>query len=241
MKIGFAFLLKDSFPHQSYWHYYFRNAHPSQYCFLAHCYTGKYKSDYPLIQVPTVQTSWHQTINAHFELYREALKRGCDKIMLLSESCLPVQPFDQFWNFLERRPLNNSHFNRLLATAPFEKRVKKMAKKVQPFAKQHSQWSCISAKDAEHLLKNEKDVKASFQSLFADNEHFSATYLNYLGKEYQVEEKLTFAHWPNQPARHPYTFTQLDKEQIEKIRNYDYYFARKFHSEGNYQELYSYI
>lgn len=227
MKVAFGFLLNKEILNEHLWVDYLNGVDESKYTLICHCHSGiKVDSNLNFKQTKTVQTSWAQTINAHFEIYKEFLKdEDNKKLMILSESCIPWRTFDEFYTFCTKD--NCSYFTKLSPSAWITKRLNNCQPEFTKKAVDHEQWVLLDRQHIEVLLENEDEIKNAFKKVFADNEHFTGTSLNYYGYVDEIKkERIIFTKW-RESKRHPDTFKTISQIENE-VNNSGAFFARKF-------------
>jgi len=218
-KITFAFLLKDKIHLESQWATYLENSNV-----LAHCWSAKYRGTIPVNQVKTVLTNWAWTLLAHLELFKEFLKTDDTHICILSESCLPIKSKEELENYVEP---DKSYFTGLNFNYRPNDYRQKAYKGIKYFRKMamHEQWTILSRKHVLILLEHEAQLIKEFGRKFADNEHYSGTYLNNLG--YTDELVNAKIHYLTRKGAHPTVYKILTQSQLDRLANEGYFFLRK--------------
>lgn len=110
-KIAFLFLIRDDINHPDIWENYMRGNEDkiTIYCHPKHPENVKTEWLINNIIPNIVDTAWGKITNAYFSLIHEALKnRDNIKLIVISESCLPLQSFDELYRFFKYQDKRNS-------------------------------------------------------------------------------------------------------------------------------------
>ena len=111
-KIAFCFLIYDSIQLEELWHIFFKNVDPNKYAIYIHYKTNKplkYFENYKLKHCIDTKYCDVSIIHAHNLLFKKAFEEGCDKMISLSQSCIPFKSFDYIYDFLTKD--DYGHFN----------------------------------------------------------------------------------------------------------------------------------
>jgi hypothetical protein len=202
-----------------------------------HSATGYIGTEWRDKLVPTQPTSWAQTMLAHYALYDAFLKSDCDRFILLSESCFPIEEPEVVFEELEKQGdaallmqyITHPHLNgSKLWFKPTHnwRKVHPHAHNVLEF---HEQWYSLP-RDLVHQMC-QPDVRAWTQKCFArsggDNEMFVATTLKFLQQSHRVKEyPLTYCKWEHSVS-HPNVHYVVDNQFVKSLREQGFLFARK--------------
>jgi hypothetical protein len=225
MKIAYCFLLADQLNNPKIWADYF-NQHPVGWSVYTHYYQDPINQPlpFPNTRVETQPTSWEHTTNAHFSLYKNAIKDGADWIILLSESCIPVETPTTVINTLQ-----NSDADLLLTTMvranntlkPYwqNRRDSWRGQLHLPEIIFAEQWCILNNKVATLLLAKEEVIKNGLKNINADNEII----FSYLANEdIRIKAgKWWYIDWPDR-SPHPNWLNEIDLTQTNAL------FSRKF-------------
>ena len=97
-KIAFLFLIKDTIHFPKIWNEYFKDQEGKYSIYLHPKYPEKTEWKKNRIIKNLQPTQWGHITKAYFELFKEAFKDKQNyKFITLSESCIPIQSFDNFY------------------------------------------------------------------------------------------------------------------------------------------------
>lgn len=180
---------------------------------FVHAHKGQYtgKIGQP---VPTVRTTWGQTIAAHYELMRAFVADGTrTHLAIVSESCIPLVTYSEAvarlcvpgMSLLDIVPDTRNRARTIYGRAA-QHRIK------------HEQWACIHVNHAEIMLKYERDVRAWFRDCQADNEHYLGTCLRAFGHGQRIHnQRVTWTRWPaKHGAAHPDTYNIVTADDVTR-------------------------
>ena len=181
------------------------------------------------------ETAWGELslVRATLALLRAALEDSdTTHFILVSESCVPVRPFEHLrvnlrrdnrsrmrvWSMDEvRRTGNRDKVMRL-------ERLTGISKSLACF---QEQWMCLSREDA--LIVTEKDWTPCFERVYAADECYFATVLAESGKppsEVLANRAITWTDWRG--GAHPVEYHQVLPRTAAQIAESGCFFARKF-------------
>lgn len=242
MKIAFLFLIISNINHENIWLNFF-NHHQEHFSLYIHSKeTMPASSAFKKFEMATkVPTTWQNTMNAQIELLREALKdKDNQKFIFLSESTIPLQPFDFVYETLMSNSKSqfayehNYHPDRVWESIPTDKSLK------------NSQWVVLNRKHAELMVKDTTLINIMTKSHY-DNEHYPSNFLAMNNLLHEIEQTdRTLAVWPKQGIVHPVNFKKLKQNKytpllIDAIKEEKYLFARKFDKTCNLNDLKRYL
>lgn len=172
-KIAFIFLTKDDLLHNGLWEQYFKDqtnytiyCHPSNSDTQLHgiLKNSKIKAHH--------KTSWGNTALAHQSLLAAALKdKDNYKIILCSESCVPIRSFDDLYTLLTRD--NYSYIkqypvdDRILKERIIDIKLDKLI-----FFKKHAANYCLNRNHAYKIATTEQKIIKMFHRMTNGDEHF---------------------------------------------------------------------
>lgn len=245
MRVFLAFLIKSGWVHGERWNRWLENG--------THDYQlGFHAWDKPALDiadrcVPTVKTTWEQTLPAHRELSKRALELDCDSFILLSESCLPCMPIAKFESgFDAGQSYFNFHPDRNDKKIQHLYRARRWADWAKPFILLGEQWYIVNRKHMELLYEDslsENGMFSAHRKTFADNESWAISCLNWKGLTRELINKpTTFTWWkgenrygnqiPNNlnpfDGKHPGIFEKVSPQLLTQIKRKGSWFARKF-------------
>lgn len=256
MKIAFAFLVKDRLPHTALWTEYWRLL-PAEPVVLIHAHTGRCLAPpHGAVIVPTVPTTWGQTMQAHLQLQRAALEHGADRYVLLSESCVPCLPprllverlaDDVSWFKCNWRNYTAANHEALTARFGVTNKVAAQNKRIihEPYLSHVAwaeQWHHLTRRHLEILVGDTASHTAFADCKVGDNEHWPLTTLKFHGeiRACRFDPPPIYTYWPaGQP--HPRSFRTLDTAWLKKIAADGAPFLRKVPRGVNLRPLYNII
>ncbi len=184
-----------------------------------------------------VDTGWGSIslVHATLELLRAALEDSdITHFMLVSESCVPVRPFEALASSLR---LDTRSRMKIQPWAEVRRRNVLKAQRLEnlpgirkEIAHFQDQWMCLSREDA--LLVTENDWTRSFENVFAPDESYFATTLAACGKpplQAVANRPVTWTDW-REGDDHPHEFLRVPPRVAAEIAESGCFFARKFGS-----------
>ena len=241
-KLAFLFLIYDEINFEHIWHKFFANIDKNKYNIYIH-----QKYNYPLQFfnhhkinniVPTSYQSHITIVHAFNQLITHALNDPLNShFILLSNSCIPVKPFNYIYDFLNPQ---FSYFN----IAPQEQCFPRTNSTLQfidkKFIQKASTW-CILNKKHANVLINEPFYLKWFNDCYGADEHAYITSLFYHNLQHELIttpnlalNATTFTNWegmdypfPSNNGLKNYDFIS-NQELMGLLRSYGTLFARKF-------------
>lgn len=242
MKIAFLFLIISTINHEKIWLDFF-NHHQDDFSIHIHSKEAMpASSSFKQFELSTkVPTTWENTMNAQIELLREALKdENNQKFIFLSESTIPLQPFEFVYETLMADKKSqfaferNYHPNRVWKSIPTDKSLK------------NPQWVILNRKHAELMVKDTTLINIMTKSPY-DNEHYPSNFLSLNNLLHEIEPiDRTLVVWPKPGVVHPVNFKKIKGNKytpllINAIKEKKYLFARKFDKTCNLDYLKRYL
>ncbi len=209
-KIGFCFLIYDRINHEDLWKWFFDGVSEDLYRVFVH-----YKTDRPLQYfeanklehcIPTKYCDV-SIVHAYNLLFKEALREGCDKIVSLSQACIPLKSFEHVHEFLNRD--DRGHFNVAPAAQCFPRCNPLLEHYERNVIRKSSNWFILNRKLAELATEYPPDrIDLEFGKIYAPEEHYFITrfYQNGLQEEIDqtpnlAEGATTFTNWSEMSYR----------------------------------------
>ena len=257
MKIAFLFMVRDNLAQPLIWQAFFKQAQQVQQVqqvqplILAHAkhperVTDKIIKDALIPQY--IETEWgHSTLSlVMMYLAHNALKRGADWLIYLSETCVPLQPYNHIYSFLKSSRF--SWFNeQQMANSEQKHRYKTLSSTQyikQDQLKKSSQWCILNKADTSILLKLTPEHLRYYKNFKVPDEHYILTtlslYYSRKHKSYKFNNGMTtLVDWtrPSNNYKHPHTFNKLTEEDKQILINTKSLFGRRFESTSNIIEL----
>jgi hypothetical protein len=244
-KLGFCFLIYDIINHEELWNIFFNNIDNNKYNIYIHYKFNKplkYFEKYKLTNCIETKYADVTLIHAHNLLFKQAYEDGCDKIISLSQSCIPFKSFDFIYSFLTNDDF--SHFNIAPQYQCFPRcnsLIKYYGK--HPIKKSYN-WFILNREICK-LVTNYGNTKINniYGNIQSPEEHYFLTlvYLNNLQNKVIITHNLsndatTFTNWEGMDYKYVSTkdlkdYMSITEEEIIYLLNSKCLFGRKFNSE----------
>ena len=244
-KIAFCFLIYDIINQEELWNLFFQNVDTNKYAIYIH-----YKFNKPLLFFEKyklnkcIETKYCDVtiIHAHNLLFKKAYEDGCDKIISLSQSCIPFKSFDFIYNFLIKDDLG--HFNITPQSQCFPRCESLIKYYDKDIIQKSSNWFILNRKIAEVIINYDKTkIDNAYSTIYCPEEHYFITtvFANKLQDEIITTLNLangatTFTNWAGMDYKYPsnwrlknYSF--ITAEELIYLMNSKCLFGRKFNRE----------
>ena len=255
-KVAFLFLVYDEINHELLWRNFFRKIDEQQYSIFVHWKYDKKLECFNHFKLKNPLSTEHaklSLVKAQNLLLREALKDPQnERFVFLSNSCIPLKPFDYVYRSLLKD--NLCFFNAAREEHIFERnRGENLANAFgRKNVKKASQWSILTRPIAQILSRSDDVLQSVFEPGKKDlaDEYFYISYLHYLNQQknlhladYSAVNCATFEFWEDKeyPFRNTFTSTHpenwdrrlktyfdISKEEIQYLLNAPCFFGRKF-------------
>ncbi len=238
-KIAFLFLTVSDIYHEAVWVKFFKGHH-DHYSLYVHPKNDISPNSFfaRAIISQREETRWENTMKAQIALLREALKDPTNtKFVFLSESTIPLVPFEEVYGHLLAHPLSEfAHEKNPDSHRKFGIITKGVRK--------NSQWIVLNRKHAQ-LMVDDTELIIEFAQHPFDNEHYPSTFLAYRKLLDEVVKKTTTLDIWKEGGPHPHLFKDLPhdpfrKDLVKGIKK-KYLFARKFAPTCDLAFLHTYI
>lgn len=244
-KIAFCFLIYDIINQEEIWNFFFQNVDPNKYNIYIH-----YKFNKPLFffekykLANCIETKYCDVtiVHAHNLLFKKALEDGCDKIISLSQSCIPFKSFDYIYNSLTND--DYGHFNIAPQRQCFPRCDILLNYYDHKNIQKSSNWFILNKKVGELVTNYDKEkINQEYSSIWCPEEHYFITliYQNNLQNEIITTPNLangatTFTNWEGMDYKYVVdsglkNYTSIPEEEIEYLLNSNCFFGRKFNRE----------
>ena len=254
MRIAFLFITRDNLNQPELWNDFFSIS--DKYIIKAH---AKYpeKVTQNIIKdniIPKyIKTEWGDAslILVMITLLMYGLKDGADRLIFLSESCVPLQTFSKIRDILSVN--NESWFcSQNMDKSEHKKRYNSLSNpKFIKYNELHksSQWCILNKTDAIDIVKSSSKYYLNFKNFIVPDEHYILTILNKIyndkyNKKYKYNSKeSTFIDWirHSEDYKHPHTFDILTDFDVKLLKKTNSLFARKFSKESDILKYINYI
>ena len=243
IKVALLFLTKGEVHHPKIWRDYLEQAGDQieVYAHVKHSDLLDANSFlHPFEIEEKIETEWASPslVAATLALLRTALSQGqATHFILVSESCIPVRPFNELLFSLKLDPRSRTNYEpwselrkRNVAKAQRAENIEFIRPEIAYF---QDQWMLLSREASE--IVTSKDHLKSFDKVFAADECYFMTVLSLKGfsiRENVINKRLTWALW-NAQAAHPRTHERVNPEVAAQISESGSFFARKFAPNSN--------
>jgi hypothetical protein len=182
-KIAFLFLIIDNPNFPEVWDYYFNNNYDKINIYIHPKYPENHTWKPECIIKNLQPTKWGFIVDAYMELFKEALKNSDNiKFVTISESCLPIKPFNVFYNSVIIEKPNVSLIKIMkISKYDYDKRLSNDIKKqFNTHLIKHYARMCLSKYHVNKLISHQDKVKI-FSKMHVGDEFFlsSITPLKY--------------------------------------------------------------
>ncbi len=198
-KIAFLFLTLGNVNHPEAWTKYFQNHWPNVSIYVLAKHPETVTVPWMVNNlIPTVETGWGYIVNAYFHLMAAAVRdKNNVKFLTVSESCLPLRDFDEFYGSMQAHDRRSSFIRfspvtkyDLVSRIQTQPNYKKMGKFVKHYAR-----FCLSRYHVQKLLaKSAADIRF-FEKMHVGDEFFLTLLRPYANKDYLVDSEITYDNW----------------------------------------------
>lgn len=222
MKLLYSFIIKNKIIQENIWQLYFKYS-PIDHSVIAHSYED-YNGNLDINIISRIETSWSQKMNLHFELYKHLINSDCSHLIILSESCIPLQSMNALAKRIESA---NGTLLTPLAFAPNHQQFfpnhhwRKAPLSLKKYFVTHEDWMILTRNECQIMLNNEIEIKSFFKKTKADCEILLGTSLNKYMPNFKIDSSPLWQIEWNKGKNHPNII-----KKIEYI-NQESYFLRK--------------
>lgn len=248
-RLAFLFLIYDEIEHEEIWHHWFAAADPAKYVIHVHYKNQKplqYFEDRKLDHCIPTKYADISLVLAHNLLFRCALEDPTVfKMINVSQSCIPLKPFDHVYEALTRDTL--SDFNESLQATCFP-RCDSLLTALQPEQVfKSSEWFILNRSHAE-LCMTQTEFVPLFNEVYAPEEHFyitcirlsgggtdmrctphlaagATTFTNWIGMDYPWPPTQNRFPWPSQDLKN---YKDISTDELTYLLHAPCLFGRKF-------------
>lgn len=237
MKVAFCFLVYDTIVRYDIWNNFFENIDPEKYTVFIH---PKYKTDlsnlhfkYTTIKniVNTTSKDNITIVKATLQLLREAYSDDITHYLFVSQSCIPLYPFDSIYNFLGNVQYSILSFITNNKKERYHKLSNTMKKYISysNFVKQQPNMILVN-QDVKILMKN--DMTDHFKNMQCPDEHYFINVLLFIMNKKIIRQQITFCNYDLYKTQ-AIQFNNIDKTFIINIRQIGFLFLRKVNNKSN--------
>jgi hypothetical protein len=257
-KIAFLFLTLDNPNFPKIWDKYFKNNKDKYNIYIHPKYPEKVTWKKKCMIKNLKETAWGHITEAEIELLKEAYKDEDNyKFITISESCIPIQSFDNFYDVITNDPRS---WIKIMKISRYDQEARLKVK--GNFIKHYARF-CLNREHVKTLLS--KDLSFFHKMLVGDEFLLSGLYplKNYLNFEVTFDdwdytekqkkiikekmkkssndkEYLKLKEQFNQIAKSPKTIVKVE-EDLDKIKNCQSFFYRKFSKDSNIEKYWNEI
>jgi hypothetical protein len=249
-KIAFLFLVLDNPNFPKIWDKYFKNNKDKYNIYIHPKYPDKlnWKRKYMISNLK--ETEWGFITNAYIELMKEAIKNEDNyKFITISESCIPIQSFDNFYKEAINDPKS---WIKIMKISKYDQEERLKIK--GNFIKHYARF-CLNRDHVKLLLKKNLDFFHNMQvgdefflsSLYPlkNYRNFAVTHddwewtnkqkiiiKNKIKKAKNQNDIIKFKEEFNNTAKSPKTIVNVE-DDLDKIKKCKSFFYRKFDKKSN--------
>ena len=244
-KIGFCFLIYDTITHEEIWNIFFSNIDTTKYSIYIH-----YKNNMPLVYFEKyklkncLETKYADVslIHAYNMLFKTAFDDGCDKMILVSQSCIPFKSFNYIYDFLTKDSL--CHFNITPHSQCFPRCTTLLKYYDRAHIQKSSNWFILNRKACELVISSTVErINEEYTSIYAPEEHYyiMKLFVNNLQGELCTTPNLanqatTFTNWEGMDYKYVSTnglknYSSISEEELVYLLESPCLFGRKFSRE----------
>lgn len=236
-KIAFCFLTIGDNHKSDIWQKFLKGKEHLYNIYVHPKYPDKIKSFLKYNIIPSddhVQTKWGDIslVKATLKLFKNAIADPTNKMfVLVSDSCIPIYNFDYIYNDIMSSQNNMIPFHSQQNKYTLLRYNKLKDKDFLPKYKfkKVSQWLILNQQTTQFVVANDHTIQ--YKNMFSPDEHYFANILDKYNKEY-TKRKINFDNWdePSLEARftpYPKTYTEINSNDIKKIRSSGALFLRK--------------
>lgn len=244
-KIAFCFLIYDIINHEELWNFFFENVDTNKYNIYIH-----YKFNKPLKYFEKckltncIETKYADvtTIHAHNLLFKKAYEDGCDKIISLSQACIPFKSFEYVYDFLIKDDFG--HFNIAPQTQCFPRCNRLMQYYDKSVIQKTSNWFILNRKICEFIINYDiTKINNEYTNVSSPEEHYFITNIFYNNLQDEIittpnsaNDATTFTNWEGMDYKYPSTsglknYSFIAEDELLYLLNSKCLFGRKFNCE----------
>lgn len=248
-KLAFCFLVDKGPRLPDLWEKFFEG-HEAFYNIYVHASMSCRDAFFKNFLIETKETAWGDIYEAVRALYAQALQDERNfKMILLSESCVPLHDFTYIYTYLTTTP--RSHLNMVRATdaSVYMLKYKEFARKNQNYAisKSHWHWNetwTILNRSHASLIATDQTFYPMFKKVLVYDEYYPSTLLAYHKELHNTHiSTITFVNWRDKKIDgkncHPKTYDQVDADEVANMKQIGL-FARKFTATSNVGDFLSF-
>jgi hypothetical protein len=244
-KIAFCFLIYDTINHEELWNLFFQHVDKNKYAIYIH-----YKYNNPLTYFESyklsncIETKYADVslTHAHNLLFKQAYDDGCDKMINVSQSCIPFKNFDYIYDFLTKDDF--SHFNIMPQSQCFPRCNSLLKYYDISTIQKSSEWFILNRNICKKVIDENIDkINKEYNFMWAPEEIYFIMQVF----KYQLQNEIvtppnpandatTFTNWEGMDYTYPSTsglknYSSITDEELYYLMNSKCLFGRKFNKE----------
>jgi hypothetical protein len=244
-KIAFCFLIYDIINNEELWNIFFQNVDTNKYKIYIHYKFNKPSKYFEKYKLPNcIETKYCDVtiVHAHNLLFKKAYEDGCDKIISLSQSCIPFKSFEYIYNFLIKDDFG--HFNITPQSQCFPRCDSLIKYYGKNMIQKSSNWFILNRKICETIINYDKTkINNEYSDIYCPEEHYFITniFSNNLQDEIITTPNLandatTFVNWEGMDYKYPSNsglknYSYITEDEILYLMSSKCLFGRKFNRE----------
>jgi hypothetical protein len=178
-------------------------------------------------------------------LFKTAYEDNCHKMIILTNSCIPLKSFDYVYDFLTKD--NYCHFNMSDHSECFPRCDELLKYYLRDIIQKSSGWFILNRKVC-NLVINYPGFEKEFKNIYAADEHYYITLIYAKGLTNEIIQShnpltsTTFVNWHGSEYKYPSSsglknYSSITEEELKYLVDSPCLFARKFNIECNLDYL----
>lgn len=218
MKVVFAFLIKNKLSQEALWYEYLKSC--SDYEILIHCsdYDGItiLKNLNTTVYVKQVPSEWSRLLQVELFLLQHAKDKHADKVILLSDTCVPIKPLTYLYSHL----CTNKSYIKYVSMFNDWKDALTRHRTHYDFLHGNHQWCILDKQHFDIFLNNKFRTEFETRVHYPEESYFSSMLCekNLLTSDHVIDTITTYVDWSRGNGMSPYTF-EIENEENVKIIN----------------------
>lgn len=244
-KLGFCFLIYDTIELEEIWNVFFANIDPAKYGIYIHYKTNRplqYFEKYKLNNCIPTKYCDISIVHAHNLLFKKAFEDGCDKIISLSQSCIPFKSFNVIYDFLTKD--DSCYFNVSPPSQCFPRCNDLLAYYSKENIQKSSNWFILNRLLCELIINYDiEKINNEYKNIVCPEEHYFIMTVFKYNLQNQIittpnlaNDATTFTNWEGMDykyvsAKDLKNYSYISSEELLYLLNSKCLFGRKFKKE----------
>jgi hypothetical protein len=203
-KLAFCFLIYDEIYHEELWNLFFKGVDPAKYKIYIHYKANKPLKYFEQSKLDTcIPTKYADVslIHAHNLMLKKALDDGCDKMINLSQACIPLKSFNYVYDFLCKD--DYGHFNVVPHTACSPRCIELLKYYDSSTVQKSSEWFILNRHLCDIVTKTHRDtIDKEYGTITAPEEYYFITTVFHHNLQNEIiatpnlaNDATTFTNW----------------------------------------------